>query len=208
MFCRWDPFLFTTLTHGSVSYLCVVEFSFDSRDEEPYLAPRYVDEEDLTESLFDDSDREEKLNAQQFAVRLAYKEMLNRPDTVYRYSNSRLMMVRDQEGAHRRRVLDGTFAQSAAEEKRVFCIIWCLTREYFDSMFVMALGVTIIYDFGDANPLRVVINIPRTMGTTLAEFAERYVGTMFNQPLSKFYISLNGTRISAYRLYKLSLIHI
>ena len=75
--------------------------------------------------------------------------MLNLPDKVYRYPNSRLMM----------------------------------------------------YDFGDANPLRVVINVPRTMGTTLAEFVERYVGTMFNQPLSKFYISLNGKRFSPFRLY-------
>ena len=127
--------------------------------------------------------------------------MLNLPDKVYRYPNSRLMMVRDQEGAHRRRVLNGTFAQSAAEEERVFCIIWCLTDEYYDSTYLMALGVVIIYDFGDANPLRVVINVPRTMGTTLAEFVERYVGTMFNQPLSKFYISLNGKRISPFRLY-------
>ena len=177
-------------------------FSYDSQDQEPYLAPRYVDKEDLTESMFDDSvERKEKLNAQQYAVRLAYKEMLNLPDKVYRYPNSRLMMVRDQEGAHRRRVLNGTFAQSAAEEERVFCIIWCLTNEYYDSTHLMALGVVIIYDFGDANPLRVVINVPRTMGTTLAEFVERYVGTMFNQPLSKFYISLNGKRFSPYRLY-------
>jgi hypothetical protein len=63
------------------------------QDEEPYLAPRYVDAEDLTESLFDDSDQEEKLNAQQYAIRLAYKTMINEPDTVYRYSNSRLMMA-------------------------------------------------------------------------------------------------------------------
>jgi hypothetical protein len=121
-------------------------------DEEPYLVPRYVDEEDLTESLFDDPDREEKLNAQQYATRLAYKTMIKEPGTVYRYSNSRLMMVRDQEGAHRRRILDGTFAQSAAEEKRVYNIIWCITLEYFDSMFLLARNVTIIYDFGKPAP--------------------------------------------------------
>ena len=71
-------------------------------------------------------------------------------------------------------------------------------------MFLLARNVTIIYDFGDANPLRVVIDVPRTMGTTLAEFAERYVGTMFNQPLIKFHISLNGKKFSDHRLYKCS----
>jgi hypothetical protein len=171
-------------------------------DEEPYLVPLYVDEEDLRESLLDDP--EKKLNAQQYALHLAYKTMLNDPDYVYRYPNSRLTMVRDKEGEHRRHRLDGTFAQSAAEEKRVFNIIWSITKEYFDSMFVLARNVTIIYDFGDANPLRVVIDVPRSLGTTLYEFVERYVGTMFNQPVIKFRISLNGKKFSDHRLYKCS----
>lgn len=173
-----------------------------TEDEEPFLVPLYVDEDDLRESLLNDP--EKKLNLQQYAQRLAFKTQLNLPDTVYRYPNSRLKMVRDKEGEHRRRILDGTFAQSAAEEKRVFCVLWCNTKEYYDAQFLLALNVTIIYDFGDANPLRVVIDVPRTLGTTLSEFVERYVGTMFNQPLSKFRVSLNGKKLSEHKVYKCS----
>ena len=78
--------------------------------------------------------------------------------------------------------------------------MWLVTLEDNDASKLIARRVTVIYDFGAVPPdqnLRVVIDVPRTMGTTLYEFVERFVGTMFNQPATTFKVALNGKKISA-----------
>ena len=117
----------------------------------------------------------------------------------WKFQNSRLQFTNDILNHHRERVIDQTFGHSVAEEQRVFKNLWMISLEY--EVVIQTFNVTVVYDFGNLSNLRVPFDFPRSMGTTIYEVMLRFVGTMFNQPLSRFYVDLNGKRIPEYTLH-------